>query len=92
MLVLSTIQKSGLTTDRLKAIDYFFLIRLLPVISGGTGKPIAVSIVGAMSHNAPPLRNFLSRSCSSTIMKGTLFVVCAVKGLPSSASIFSALP
>ena len=36
-------------------LDYLFTIKFLPVISAGISKPIAVSIVGAMSQSAPSL-------------------------------------
>ncbi len=34
--------------------DYFRIIRGLPVISGGTGRPIRVSMVGARLDSLPP--------------------------------------
>ncbi len=61
---------------------FYLLIRILPVISAGTGRSIMVRMVGARSPSFPgwifPLQVL------SMIKKGTGLSVCAVLGLPSS--------
>ena len=63
-------------------ITYF--IKLSPVISSGWGTPKILSIVGAISQSLPPSRREQSYP---TTEKGTGFVVCAVKGVPSGSNI-----
>ena len=53
---------------------------LSPVISAGFSMPMMSSRVGARSARRPPSRSCASLREGSTRMKGTLLVVCAVKG------------
>ena len=61
---------------------WFYLIKILPVISLGTGSCITDKMVGAISPNLPE-SNFPVQLLSIT-NNGTKFKVCAVFGVPSS--------
>src|SRR5687767_7831814 len=67
-----------------------FCNKTCPVIWGGAGIPINVSMVGARSPSLPSFN--LPLYSLSTRMHGTRFVVWAVLGDPSLLIIISALP
>lgn len=60
----------------------FYLVKISPVISGGTGSCISVKMVGAISPNFPGFK--LSLLTLSITKSGTGFKVCAVLAVPSS--------